>query len=127
MKKILKKLKIIESETSAERGSYELFALFLRDNSPGKWDILVSADWIDNNNKGEALEYLGQKIKSLLNTDELLQISHIVIIENDDPRLSNLQKKISVEHGFVELKNTTIFGLQIERAFFITSKRREVA
>ena len=48
MKEVLNKLMSIEKESSAERGDYNLFALFLREDSSNKWDILVSADWINN-------------------------------------------------------------------------------
>lgn len=126
MKEIVNKLMAIEKETSSVKGEYDLFALFLREDSSNKWDILVSANWI-NNNKEEALKYLAQKIQSSLTQNELLQISRIVIIEETNPALPALQQVASIEHGAAEIKDSNFFGLPIKHAFLITSRRRQAA
>lgn len=126
MKEILNKLISIEKETSSQRGEYNLFALFLREDSSNKWDILVSAGWIENN-KEEALKYLAQKIQNSFTQSELLLISRIVIIEDTNPALPALQQAFSIEHGSAEIKDTNFFGLQIKQAFLITSRRRQAA
>ena len=126
MKELVEKLMVIEKETSTEKGDYDLFALFLREDSSNKWEILVSAGWI-NNNKDEALKYLAQKIQQVFTQDELFQISRIVIIEKNNPALPALQQVISIEHGAAEIKDSNFFGLQIKHAFLITSKRSQAA
>src|SRR2546423_7817056 len=119
MKEIVDKLTEIEKKTSTEKGEYNLFALFLREDSPNKWDILVSAKWIDKD-KGEALKYLGSNIQNTLNKNELLLISKIAIIEETNPALPALQQAIDVQHGLAEIKESNFFGLQIKQAFLIT-------
>jgi hypothetical protein len=126
MKELVEKLTIVEKETSAEKGKYDLFALFLREDSSNKWDILVSADWMDER-KEEVLKYLSQKIQKAFTPDELFQISRIVIIEKDNPSLPGLQRAFNGEHGAIEIKDATFFGLQIKHAFLITSRRSEAA
>lgn len=126
MKEIINKLRVIEKETSVERGEYNLFALFLREDSSNKWDILVSASWIDNN-KEEALKYLAQKVQKAFTKTELSQISRIVIIEENNPALPALQQVVSIEHGAAEIKDSNFFGLQIKHAFLITSGRPQAA
>jgi predicted nucleic acid-binding protein len=126
MKEIIQKLMNIEQETSNEKGEYRLFALFLREDSPNKWEILVAADWIYGN-KAEALRYLAQRIQKSFTQNELLQISRIVIIEEDNPTLPVLQQAFSLEHGSVEIKDANFFGLAIKHAFIITSATRQVA
>jgi len=126
MKEIVNKLMSIEIETSKDKGPYDLFALFLREEASNKWDILVSAHWI-NSNKEEALKYLAQKIQKSLDKTELLLISRIVIIENNNPALPALQQAISVEHSNTEIKDSNFFGLQIKHAYLITSQRRQAA
>jgi hypothetical protein len=121
MKEIIEKLSKIEKETSLEKGEYGLFALFLREDSNNKWDIVVAASWIDEN-KGEALKYLAHKIQQSLTQREILQISHISIIENNHHALISLQKAIHVEHGIFEIKDSIIFDVHIKHAFLITSK-----
>ncbi len=126
MKEIVNKLITIEKETAAERGDYDLFALFLREDSSNKWDVLVAASWIDNN-KEDALKYLAKKIQSLFTQSELLLISRIVLIEDSNPELPALQQTISIEHGSAEVKDSNFFGIQIKHAFLITSRRRQAA
>ena len=126
MKDIVEKVTAIEKETSAERGEYDLFALFLREESSNKWDILVSAKWISES-KEDALKYLAQRIQKSFTSSELLQISKIVIIEKNNPALPALQQAISVEHGSAEIKDSNFFGLQIKHGFLITSKSRQAA
>jgi hypothetical protein len=126
MKEIIDKLILIERETSQEKSGYDLFALFLREDSSNKWDILVAAKWI-NNNKEDALKYLATKIQNSFNQDELLLISRIVIIEDNNPALPALQQAINIEHGSAEIKDSNFFGIQIKHAFLITSLRRHAA
>lgn len=126
MKQIIEKLTTIEKETSIERGKYDLFALFLREDSSNKWDILVSSDWI-NNNKEEALKYLAQKIQTSFTQSDLIQISRIVIIDENNPSLPALQQAVNIEHGAAEIKDSNFFGLQIKHGFLITSRKRQAA
>lgn len=126
MKEIVKKLVEIERKTSQEKGEYDFFALFLRENSSDKWDILVAANWVDIN-KEAALKYLAKSFQSSFNQSELLSISRIVLIEDTNPALPALQQAINIEHGAVEIKDTNFFGLQIKHAYLITSKKRQVA
>lgn len=126
MKEIIDKLVEIERRTSEEKGEYDFFALFLRENSSDKWDILVAATWIDNN-KEDALKYLAKIFQSSFNQNELLSISRIVLIEDTNPALPALQQAINVEHGSLEIKDANFFGLEIKHAFLITSKNRQVA
>lgn len=126
MIELVEKLKLIEKETSAERGKYDLFALFLREDSSNKWDILVSANWI-HDHKEDSLKYLSQKIQKSFTQNELSQISRIVIIEENNPALPALQQTISIEHGAAEIKDSNLFGLQIKHAYLITSRRSQAA
>ncbi|MDD5271208.1 MAG: hypothetical protein PHU14_00685 [Methylovulum sp.] len=49
MNSLAQKMTVVEQELAAEQGDFTLFALFLRENSPGLWDVIVSAPWIDAN------------------------------------------------------------------------------
>jgi hypothetical protein len=121
MKEIVHKFRKIESSLSKERGEFNLFALFLREDSANKWDLLVSADWIENN-KSEALQVISQKIQKHLDKKELVDLSRIVLIKENNPALEAFHKAISVEHGNAEIQEGTFFGLNIKHAFIITSR-----
>lgn len=126
MKEIVNKLRLIEKETATERGEYDLFALFLREDSSNKWDILVAATWIDNN-KEEALKYLSKKIQNSFDQSELSFISRIVIIEDNNPALAALPQTINIKEDATELKDANFFGIQIKRAFLIAAGRKQTA
>jgi len=123
MKKIAEKLKEQEQEMANEKGPFDLFALFLREDAPGKWDLVVAADWIERN-KQEALQYISNALKTKLSQSELVKLSRISIIDESNPALGALQSAMQVEHGIAEIKDSNFFGLQIKHAYLITSKRR---
>jgi len=123
MKELINKFREIESSLSEEKGEFNLFALFLREGSANKWDLLVSADWIEGN-KSESLQIIAQRIQEHLDKKELVNISRIVLIEDDNPALEAFHRAINVEHGSAEIKDSNFFGLQIEHAYVIASRRK---
>lgn len=122
MNELVSKIAQIEEETSAEKGDYELFALFLRENSADKWDVLAAASWIYDDKK-HALPYLAKKIQQSLTPAELVQIARIVLIDADNPALLDFQNAIEIKHSTVEINNSTFNGVPIKRAYIITSGR----
>ena len=122
-KEIAEKLKAIEQRMAEEKGQFDLFALFLREDSPNRWDLVVSSDWI-NEGKKQALQYIAKNVQETLSKDELLNLSRITIIDQHSPALEAFHKAVRVEHGMTEVKDGNFFGLQIKQAYIITSKRR---
>jgi len=122
MKTFINKLVGLENEVSVEKGVFLLFAVFLREDAPDVWDILVSAPWIEAD-KGAALKYLAGKLSNVASPEELTKISRIVVIEQSNPALGAMQSAIQVEHGTAEIQNSNLFGLQIKHAYVITSQK----
>ena len=119
--KLLEEIVSIERQASQEKGEFYLFALFLREESPGKWYLLVSAPWIETDEEG-ALRYLSSLVQSRLTPPDLLSLSKIVLIDMDNPGLEAVQNAVAVEHGKVEIRDSNFFGLEIKQAYIITSK-----
>jgi hypothetical protein len=113
----------LESNVAASKGAFTLFALFLLEDAPDRWDLVVSAPWVSD--KKAALNYLVERIKTDLGSSELIKLSRIVFVDPDDVAVRNINSEISVEHGSVELRDRTFFGLPIKHAFIFTSKRPE--
>ena len=122
MKEFAEKLATVERQIAAEKGAFLLFALFLREDALDLWDLLVAAPWIEAN-KAEALRYLVSKLNTVATQDELARLSRIVIIEKDQPGLSAIQSAFHIENGLVDVQASNFFGLQIKRAYIITSRR----
>ena len=125
MNEIADRFASLEAKLAETRGSFAFFALFLPEDSPDLWDLLVAAPWLGPN-KQEAVEYLVNEIKSHLGPQELLNLSRIVVVDPDNPALQAVTKAIPVEHGRVEVRERTFFGLSIRQGFIIASKTPEV-
>ena len=123
MKEITETLRSLEQNISEEKGGFLLFALFLREDAPDRWDLLVAAPWIPKN-KNTALKYFSNKLVQTLSQKEHLKMSRISIIKPDDPSLSAIQQAMHVEHGLAEIKDSNFFGQQIKHAYIITSLRQ---
>ncbi len=126
MKQLLGKLTAMEREVSQEEGDFRLFALFLREDSPDKWDLLVSAPWLDTDRSG-GMDYLAQQVRSRLDTKELLSLSRLVFIGADNPGIRAILQAFHAQHSQIELHDCNLFGLQIKHAYIITSDRTKIA
>ena len=122
MKQIIEKLASLERDIASEKGEFSLFALFLREDADDKWDLLASAPWLEANNR-ESLAYLVNQLRARLNTQELLSLSMIVLLEKDNPVLEAIHKAIKVRHGMAEARDSVSFGVPIKHAYIITSAR----
>jgi len=116
------KFTALEADISAERGDFALFALFLREDTSDRWDLIVSAPWASADQKG-SLDYLIDKIKADLGAQDLNQLSRIVFVDPKDNAVASMNRAVQVEHGSVEIRDSNFFGLPIKHAFIITSKR----
>lgn len=122
MKELTNKFLEIEKKLSIEKGEFELFALFLHENSSGKWDLVVSSQWARSDKK-QSIGLIVNKIDEYLTDSEKLNLSRIIILDKDDAALNAILSSINVEHGTTEIANSLFFGLMIKHAFIITSKR----
>lgn len=122
MREQAEKLRNIEKELSESKGQFELFALFLREEAPNKWDLLISADWARKDKKA-AINCIVEEIRKVLSDQELLMLSRLIILDKDDMALKALHGAMHVEHGLAEISDSNFLGLAIKHAYLITSKR----
>ena len=118
---IAERFRELEASLSKERGGFVLFALFLRDGSPNRWDLMVSAPWLPED-RNETVNYLVEQIKSRLSAQDLVGLSRIIVIDPRNSALQNFARWFDVEHGRMEAHDADFFGLTIRHAFIITSK-----
>ena len=120
MRELVHKFVTLERDISAQRGAFSLFALFLRDNAPNTWDVVAAAPWFGADDY-DALDYIAKKVQSSLQKNELVSLSRIVLLDQDNPGLEAIHKTFSVEHGTAEFKYETFFGMDMRRGYIITS------
>ena len=116
------KFRDLESRIAEDKGGFALFALFMREDVPDRWDLIVSAPWVGTN-KREAVDYFVEQIKSRLGEQDLTSLARIVVVDPEDAAVKSLNRAVQIEHGGVEVRDSNFFGLPIKHAFIITSKR----
>ena len=122
MKDIAIKLRDMEMKMSGEKGAFNLFALFMRDDAENNWDLVVSSKWISTN-KPESLKYIASNVRRALTQKEIVKISKIVIIGDNNPALDAIHQAFVAEHSMIEMRNCNFFGLSIQHAYIITSQK----
>ena len=75
MNKQIKKFQNIEKYLSKAKGKFELFALFLRENAPNKWDLLVSSDWARVDKKA-SIDLIAKEIRTTIRARIITAITH---------------------------------------------------
>lgn len=129
MKETLEKLKVVLKELENKYGSILLFAFFLREGAFGKWDLLISASWLDPRFL-ESYERIAQFLQGTGEGDKI-QVSRIVLLNVNDPAVAFLQDSYTVPNGsFIEVQNSESlsdwFGFTIRRAFILRCVDSEV-
>jgi hypothetical protein len=119
---LIEKFAELESQISAERGDFALFALFMREDAPDRWDLIVSAPWAGGD-KRSTVDYFVTQIKSRLGEQVLLGLSRIVVVDPENAAVQAFNRAIRIEHGRLEVKDSSFFGLPVKHAYIITSRR----
>ncbi len=122
MEQMVEKLTSVEREVASEKGEFLLIGLFLREDAQHRWDLLVSAPWLEAG-KMDGLRYLSGKLQPRLDAKERLLLSKVVILEKDNPVLAAVQRAVSTSHTTVEVQDSVFFGMQFRRAYVITSRK----
>ena len=99
-------------------GPFTLFGLFLREDSPNKWDLVVSAPWLEEG-KLKALGEFVRELNQTISEEELLSLSRIITLNRDDPALGAILHQVPNMWGTVELQDTDLFGLSISHAYIM--------
>lgn len=119
---LVRLIREIEMDLSQERGPFILFAPLMRQDTLRQWDLVVSAPWL----RGSLLEstkYLSDIIQSKLSIEDVLKLSKIVILDPDNTFVNHLTSTVQVIHGDVEMKNTSLNGIEVDHAYIITSNK----
>ena len=111
----------IEKDISNERGEFNLFALAYRDIEENKFDVILSADWINVQDK-EVMKYIVNVIKKELISEEMIAISRIILLEKENPILKELTRLIKISHSVVEFKECKFNNIRLDRVIIFSSK-----
>ncbi|MBZ5617875.1 MAG: hypothetical protein LAQ69_03950 [Acidobacteriia bacterium] len=110
-------------DIAAKKGDFTLFALFKRANGIGKWDIVVSAPWLDGSLKTsrELVDLLAKSI----GRKSLPQFARVETVLGHDPTVKFILKTFPIEDGERRIGSNDLFGLEMEDAIILRAKRPE--
>jgi len=126
MNSIVEKIKKVVLELEAEHEPLLVCALFLRVDPIERWDMVVSAAWL-NFSDLNSYQLISSKVQSTLDSQELLQFSRIVILDQNDPAIVFLQDSFSITNGKIEEASTDLlssrFGFTIKKAYLLRCQK----
>ena len=109
-------------DISAQKGNFTFFALLMRSEAPGTWDLVVAAPWLKKG-RLKALREFTALLAQSIGEQSLLQFARIVTIDELDPRLKAIVSKFdSIDDGDVSIQSTDLFGLDIREAIIMREK-----
>ena len=104
-------------------GRFVLFALFLREDSPDKWDLLVSSPALENARLTELSEFT-HSLTRIVGLEEFEKLSRIVTLNKDDPGLWAILRSLGVKRGVVEIRDSNYSGVQIVHGFVFRADKK---
>lgn len=116
--KLQRLVKVIETE----RGPFALFGVFMREDSPGRWDLVLSAPWLEHDNL-EALRDFAGLLKKAVGVERLLSFSRIVTLDRGDAVLEAILREVGTARPPLERDGHNLFGLPIEHAYILRARR----
>ena len=120
---LLEKLASLELNLSQQRGEFELFGLFLREESQEKWDLIVAAPWLHSYDRA-SLQAVVSEMQKTLTPAELLEFSRVVVLDKGNPFLEQLLAQYKTERNLVDVHDLSLLGLSFRRAYIITAVGR---
>jgi hypothetical protein len=119
-------------DIAARRGDFTLFALFMptdapfmRADSPGTWDLVVSAPWLQGSRLKAVREVVELLAKSI-GRQAVQRFSRVDVIDGDDPLVRFILRSLPVEDGALRIESTDLMGFQIERAIIFRAWKPDV-
>ena len=110
-------------DISAKKGEFTFFALLMRSDAPGTWDLVVAAPWLSKGRLKTLSEFTALLAQSI-GEQSLPQFARIVTIDELDPRLKAIVSKFdSIDDGEVSIQSSDLFGLNIQEAIIMRAKR----
>ncbi|MDR3623658.1 MAG: hypothetical protein P4L16_00755 [Chlamydiales bacterium] len=127
MNEMIEKIKALIKNLEKDKGSLSICALFLREDSMEKWDIVIAASWL-NPAEMQSYKTISAKLQECLSASELMQLSRIVILSQDDPVVSYLQNLETITNGgYKELllvnELSEKFKFVIKQAYLLRSQK----
>jgi len=124
--KLFNKFCTIERELSKEKGPFKLFALIELEEVPGQWDVVMSSKALPDRDM-KTLRFVVNKIYAIVNQKEIVNISRVIVLDVNEPFVTEIEKFLSRTHNPKEIFNCEIDELKIKQAHIIVSPVKDDA
>lgn len=109
-------------DIAAQRGEFTLFALLLREDGPGSWDLVVSAPWLAGGQLKATLEFV-RLLAQAIGKRSLQQFARFVVLNSNDIPVKFILENIPVEDGEIHIQRTDLRSIQIEEGIIFRSMK----
>jgi hypothetical protein len=111
-------------DIAAKKGDFTLFALLKRANGIGRWDLVVSAPWLDG--RLETTRKLVDLVVKSIGRKSLLELGGVETVFAHDPTVKFIIKNFPVDDGERRLdRPTELFGLEMSEGIILRAKPPE--
>ena len=130
--KLIDKMKEVEQFLASKNGEFALFALLEREDTPGLWDVVVSASWLGTTR--EDILTIAQQVTLTLRPQDMTQIARIVPVLPDSEFVLFLQDNYELLNKtgpVVRLGTAILSGIELRSGYILaasapsTARRRE--
>ncbi|TNE44130.1 MAG: hypothetical protein EP343_30730 [Deltaproteobacteria bacterium] len=113
----------LEREMSEAHGDFSLFVLFLTPEVHNRWDVVVSAPWLEPGHVG--MKSVADKLMASLSKQDLIKVNRIAVIEEDNPIVEEMTQRYNMKHEchHIHPLYLDLAEREFERAVLITAQR----
>ncbi len=111
-------------QIASQKGDFALFALFRRANGLGRWDLVVSAPWLERG-KYKALAELVDLLSKSISRNPFVELARVETVPIRNPTLKSILADFPVDDGEPprHLQRNDLFDLEMEEAIILRAKR----
>ena len=123
----IEKLQKLMKRVEARKGPFTLFAVFMREDSPGLWDLVIAAPWMDEAGDLETLREFVNEMSDTFSREEVMSVSRVVPLNRDDAALRDILREVGTLKKPLEKQGRDLFGLPVEYALILRARLPKAA
>jgi hypothetical protein len=115
---LTKKFIAIGNAIAQEKGTIRLLVLLELEEFRGRWDMVMSAEWLPESTR-ETLQLVLEKMKEPLNPKEFSEVARTILLRPNEPFVQSFEQFLTDNPYQREFMDIEINGLEIKRAYVI--------
>jgi len=110
----------VAQEVESEKGPNALFALFEHDDNPGRWDLVVAADWITRTDRS-TINYFIDKIRRYVPQPSPMNLSGVIVLKPTDHFVQAVLHSLPPQSQRQGIVHKAFSSLGLSDAYIITA------